>query len=678
MQEKYTKVIHQKTFEEEIARFLLHVDKKGTNKQSEKSVSTKINHGSTLSIVILTHKKYGALAKLIPSVIQQKLTGWNLEVIIVDNGCFPETKAIVDKISNQIITEGKEEANTVSIKYLPLCDNPGYAIGNNEGVKMANEESQYILLLNDDVVLGGKFFVNSMIKLAQIKKDAAAIGCKLFSADGQTLIEAGSIVWNDGSASGFGRGHKNIKQTQFLYPRPVDYVSGACLLVEKDVFTSYGGFDHENFPNFYEVIDLQMHIQHDLKKQVWLQPVAVAYRDEDDSFGNDDSKVLINKGHNVFKTKWASALVEHHIPPPFNLDDYEQKLAFLQASDLRARDPKKANILYIDQRVPNKSQGGGYGRAFDNLSMLAKLGHRITATKIEEKVSKGWCDVKCRKRLLKLGIEVVYSDWYNLAELRAGFYDIVIVSRPSTFKTIHGLLRSLYEKYPFSLIYDCEALWYQRDEIMVHLVKEQGIDFPGFESGIIDFQQPSLDLVMKAERDLEISFLSMADTIVPVAEGEAETIKQLLPGTSTRDVHTIGHVMEMNRVTRNSFSERKGILFLASFGGQMYYNGDAIWYFMKEIYPLIDDDIPLTIAGRFIPHDLRDMVRKDKMLSDYVTFVGSPKDIRPLYEEARLMIAPHLYGAGIQYKVSEALSVGVPVIMSNLTANGFGFQKMYT
>mmetsp|Transcript_12284 Transcript_12284/g.15189 ORF Transcript_12284/g.15189 Transcript_12284/m.15189 type:complete len:367 (+) Transcript_12284:1601-2701(+) len=208
---------------------------------------------------------------------------------------------------------------------------------------------------------------------------------------------------------------------------------------------------------------------------------------------------------------------------------------------------------------------------------------------------------------------------------------------------------------------------------MVNLVHDQGIEFPGANESKLDFQQPSLDLVIKEVRDLEISFLSMADTVVSSLEGETETIKRLLPQPTTQNVHTIGHVMEMNRVSKSSFSERKGILFLASFGGQMYYNGDAIWYFLKEIYPLINEYIPLTIAGTDIPTFLHDMVRKDPSLSDYVSFIESPDNIDKLYEESCLVIAPHLYGTSPYNKVIEALSVGVPTIMSSLTANGFGF-----
>ena len=73
-------------------------------------------------------------------------------------------------------------------------------------------------------------------------------------------------------------------------------------------------------------------------------------------------------------------------------------------------------------------------------------------------------------------------------------------------------------------------------------------------------------------------------------------------------VFVIGHTMKLNP-TVSSFEDRSGILFVAAFHGSMYYNGDAIWYFLQHVYPLVLKDaaetIPLVIAGRGIPDHLR-------------------------------------------------------------------------
>jgi len=149
----------------------------------------------------------------------------------------------------------------------------------------------------------------------------------------------------------------------------------------------------------------------------------------------------------------------------------------------------------------------------------------------------------------------------------------------------------------------------------------------------------------------------------------------LLPETET---YTIGHIMsiEESRVTKNTWHERRGILFLASFSDIMYYNGDSVWYFLTEVYPLVIKEsktpIPFTIAGRKIPQELYDLVEKDELLSKHVIFKESVDDIMELYNNSRIFIAPHLYGAGIQFKVSEAFSLGIPIVMSKFTADGFG------
>ena len=107
--------------------------------------------------------------------------------------------------------------------------------------------------------------------------------------------------------------------------------------------------------------------------------------------------------------------------------------------------------------------------------------------------------------------------------------------------------------------------------------------------------------------------------------------------------------------TKKSFDHRKGILFIGAFHNRMYYNGDAIWYFVTEIFPLIvkesNGTIPLSIAGRKIPKVLRESVEQNPIISDHVNFFESPPDLRHLYNQNRVVLAPHFDGAGIQFKV---------------------------
>ena len=591
-----------------------------------------------VSVVVLTYQKHDLLSDLLTSVIHQK-PGFVFEVIVVDNGCIPETREVVEMVFHSDVE--------VPHKFLPLCTNPGYAVGNNEGARLAAASSKWILLLNDDLFLNDQHFISNMVRLGEAKTHAGGVGCKLLTVEGDALIESGSIIWADGSTAGYGRGREDFEAPEFFYPYPVDYVSGACLLVDRDIFDDYKGFQHKLFPNYFEDTDLQMHIQHDLNKEVWLQPLAIALHAEHASFGKSDSSELMNTGKKRFKGKWNDELKEH-VPTPFHLSEQQQHLEFLRAGDIRGRKPDKANILYFDMSVPNPKRGSGYGRSYDNLSIIAELGHRVTLISYHTNTD-DWCDHDCRQDILDWGIEVVTGPWEAHVKSRVGFYDIVVISRPTTFRLTYEKWREFYLQHPFTVVYDCEALEHRRDEKLIKL-RRKGIDFPGAK-GLVS--QPSFEAVLKEQKLHEVSLFAMADVVLPVSEEERRIVMQISPNV---DSYVIGHVMNPKKITANSFHQRNGILFIASFSEIMYYNGDAIWYFVTEIYPLILKEvsipIPLTIAGRGIPSELREIISKNPVIARHVTFIESPPSLEALYEVARVFIAPHLYGAGIQFKVS--------------------------
>lgn len=635
-----------------------------------------------VSVIILTYKKFGALSKLLPSVIRQRHSS-PFEIIIADNGCFPDTREVIDRAfsSSQSSTSSPAKSRRGHLAHhVKLCDNPGYSAGNNAAVKLASSSSRYLLFLNDDIVLTRPTFLKNLVDLVERKSPkAVAAGCKLVDAGGTELIEAGSMIFADASAHGYGRGDRNPYRGEYTYPRPVDYVSGACLLVEKAAFEGYVhkdgdgggkgkgaesyGFDGATFPNYYEDTDLQIYFQHGLGREVWFQPRSVARHEEHGSFGKDESVAMMKKAKKKFAEKWGKELETGGNLHVRGVKSNDIATLHIQGADLRSRDPEVANILYIDDRPPNKLRGAGYGRAFDNLSMITELGHRVTITALEQR--DGFCDGPCLDELTTdLGVEYVFGSTSKLFESRAGYYDLVLVSRPLTLEKFQEQLRHFYYDQPFALIYDCEALGFRRAEMMRNLVENEGIQFPG--------RLELFDSILDQSRSEELALIDRGDVVIAVSDNEKSVIEEL--AKDAKNIQSIGHIMENNPLP-NSFDDRGGILFLGAFHSSMFYNGDAIWYFLTEIYPLVIEEtrgISLTIVGRGIPEKLRSVVDENKDISRFVTFVDSPPSIRHYYAQSRILIAPHLYGAGIQYKVSEALSIGLPVVMSSFTHKSFG------
>jgi len=613
-----------------------------------------------VSLLILTYNKPLGLKNLLESIFVQD---YLFELIVADNGCKEETIAAFENAINQYrLTQPHRE---LVIKYYPLCENLGYAGGNNAAAKIANNSSEWILLLNDDIVMKGKDFVKNMMYLAPSKEDCAAVGCTLLNAEGTQLIESGSIAWQDGSAAGFGRDRTDLTAPEFTYARAVDYVSGACLMVNKNMFNDYGGFDGKKFPNYYEDTDLQMHIQHDIHKEVWLQPRSIALHDEHGSFGASDATAKMEAASKLFANKWKDSLQKNHLPNPYLLQEKEQSVVFLKASNRKARDEGTPNILYIDDSVDDDLLVDS--KLYENLSMIVELSMKVTFASSNVNLG-GKCDVVCKNKYSDLGVELVITkDSKEVLLTRPGFYDVVIVSHPSAMKDINKVLLDANKSSKFAVVYNAEYLRCPRDALLQEMYRSKNHSNNSTQVAPLQSGGSSESLCMDDGQRQEISMMKMSDMVLTVSDKEKETLQKLLPD-ETR-IRALGHPMKCcEQMSVEHFDKRSGILYIvpsfssaSGLSSKYNYNVDAISYFLRTIYPLILEEdsgaatspIPLTIAGRDIPDSMIDMVKNNMAeIASHVTFVESPRDVNHMYATTRVLIAPHAFGGGDPYMVS--------------------------
>ena len=107
------------------------------------------------------------------------------------------------------------------------------------------------------------------------------------------------------------------------------------------------------------------------------------------------------------------------------------------------------------------------------------------------------------------------------------------------------------------------------------------------------------------------------------------------------------------------------------FTGNMSYapNVNAVDYLANEILPLVWKQLPdvkMYIAGASPDPKVK------KVASDRVIVSGWLDDIRDAYAQSRVFIAPMRIGTGLQNKLLEAMSMGLPAITSPLANASLG------
>jgi len=75
-------------------------------------------------------------------------------------------------------------------------------------------------------------------------------------------------------------------------------------------------------------------------------------------------------------------------------------------------------------------------------------------------------------------------------------------------------------------------------------------------------------------------------------------------------------------------------------------------------------DVRVTIVGSHPPREVQ------ALASPLVDIAGWVEDLQPLLDQSRLMLAPLRYGAGLKGKITQALSVGLPVVTTAIGAEG--------
>jgi GT2 family glycosyltransferase len=222
----------------------------------------KLEGADKVSIVIPTFAGTDTLMACIRS-IEEKTAYRNYEIIVVENGGLnPGTKQYLLSKPHRVISTDE-----------PL-NIPGLI---NRGAAQAT--GAYLLLLHDDVEVISSDWVTSMLGFCCLPGVGAA-GAKLLYRTGR-LQHIGVVLGLNGLAGhplrGLDAGARGYLDPSEII-RNCSAVSGACMMVRRELFEKMGGFD-EHLPSAYNDIDFCLKLREAGYRIVWT-PDAQLYHDE--------------------------------------------------------------------------------------------------------------------------------------------------------------------------------------------------------------------------------------------------------------------------------------------------------------------------------------------------------------------------------------------------------------
>ncbi len=267
-----------------------------------------------VSLLIPTRDRLDLLETAVRSILK-KTTYQNFEIIILDNGSVEEeTLAFY-----QTIVRAELRVRVVR------DDSPfNYSAINNRGVTHAR--GSLIGLINNDIEVMSPGWLEEMVSHA-LRTDIGAVGAKLYYTDGR--IQHGGVVVGLGGVAGhahrFFPGDHPGQNNRLRLTRNLSAVTGACLIMRKEIFESVGGLDEEKLPVAFNDVDLCLKIRDAGYRIVWT-PYAELLHHESASRGQDDSPEKIQRAEAeiaFMKEKWAPKLRTDPFYNPNLTLDYE-------------------------------------------------------------------------------------------------------------------------------------------------------------------------------------------------------------------------------------------------------------------------------------------------------------------------------------------------------------------
>ena len=326
-------------------------------------------------------------------------------------------------------------------------------------------------------------------------------------------------------------------------------------------------------------------------------------------------------------------------------------------------------VLMLTPYLPYPLLTGGQTRSFNLIKRLSALGHEITL----------FC-------LVKEASERVF-----VSHLEKFCREVQVFSRPQKPWTLKNILRTGFSFFPFLVIRNWasgeksaieeklksenfDLIHAETFYVMPHIPKtdipillvEQTIEYLVYSHYAENYPnflvRPLLFLDVLKMKYWEKKFWRQAKKVVAMSDQD----KQIMLKSSHLDVDIVPNGVDSSFFNKKIWKRSKQpvILYLGNF--TWLQNREAVIVLVKKIWPFIKSNLAsarLWIIGK----DAKKFFPK---FTSFDIRVEEVDDVRKVYQEASVLVAPIYGGGGTRYKNFEAFASGLPVVTTTIGIRG--------
>ncbi len=333
------------------------------------------------------------------------------------------------------------------------------------------------------------------------------------------------------------------------------------------------------------------------------------------------------------------------------------------------------NILFLATNYPYPPDTGHNLRTFNILKSLAQK-HRVFFIGFTKNMSRVYSDDPMHKLCTQVHIFTAPDDASWLRKMVSLFLNVFSLSPYIAEKYIIcevvNKIKEIINQHEIDLVHFDILHLARYSEIIGSLPKvltEHNVESERFRRLGRNSQNPFVKLYAylqyKKLYKFEKEACSLFDACIAVSVHDREVLQKMSPGTR--------FVVLPNGVDTTYFAPSHEEMHQRSIvwtGGMSdFYNREAMEYFCREIFPIIQVKIPeltVFVIGSDPPDSLVQLAKRFRGIN----ILGYVDDIRPIVQASAVFIAPMLSGGGTKLKVLNAMSMGKVVVTTPVGAEG--------